>query len=223
MPGDRSSNHEPARLTSFHIAISSFAALAGVIIAGWQAFGPTHPQGTQPVNVTLTVPHQAAVNGAPAKGDTELITTSTTDLAKDASFSSADKEDEGRYAFSEIFDGKPDTYITLMDKDNELNVMVNFPGDAAREVTAISYTTPKGVAPDKLATSVDVMVLPEPDAGISGHPVYSFTLQTTPGTQTFAIPGRNAGKAVWLRIAGNAAASGIAIGDFRIIREHTIP
>jgi hypothetical protein len=219
MPGDRSSSLEPVKLSSFHVAVSSFAALAGVIIAGWQVFGPPHPQAP-PVNVTLTIPQAAA---PVSTDDTDSISTSSIDLAKGAQFTSADKEEDGRYSFDSIFDGKPDSYITLSGSDSELNVMVNFAGDAAREVTAISYTPPPGVPPDKLATSVDVVVLPDGDAGAAGHPVYSFTLQTTPGTQTFAIPGHHSGKAVWLRVAGNPNTKGIAIGDFGIIREHITP
>ena len=225
MPGDRSLSRESVKLSSFHVAVLSFAALAGVAIAGWQAFGPPHPGGPAPVAVILTVAQPAAVasTGA-AKGDADSINTSSVDLARDATFTSADKDEPAdRYAFSQIFDGKPDTFITLAGSDSELNVMVNFPGDAAREVTAIAYAPPTGVAPEHLASSVDVMVLPAGDAGTAGHPVYSFTLQKTPGTQTFAIPGHNAGKAVWLRVAGDAQAHGIAIGDFQIIREHVSP
>jgi hypothetical protein len=208
------------KLSSVNVAVSSFAALAGVIIAGWQAFGPSHGVEAPPVNVTLTVPQTVPVV---TKGNIDSISTSSVNLAQDASFAAADKSEAGRYPFSSIFDGKPESYITLSGNDSELNVMVNFPGDAAREVTAISYTPPPGVSPEKMATSVDVVVLPDTDMGAVGHPVYSFSLQTTPGTQTFAIPGHNAGKAVLLRIAGNPSTKGIAIGDFGIIREHIAP
>ena len=224
MPGDRSLNREPVKLTSFNIAISSFAALAGVVVAGWQAFGPSHPADPPPVNVTLTMPQAAAAGGAAAKSDADSMTTSTIDLARDATFAPADKETPpGRYPFNELFDGKPDTFITLSGSDSELNVMINFPGEAAREVTAISYEPPTGISAARLAGSVDVMVLPDANAGGVGHPVYSFTLQKTPGLQTFAIPGHNAGRSVWLRVAGDPQAQGIAIGDFHIIREHVSP
>lgn len=222
MPGETSSSREPVKISSLHVAVSSFAALAGVIIAGWQAFGPAHEPGPPPVTVTLTVPQAAAAMPA-GKGNLDAIDTSSVDLTKDATFTAADKEAPGRYPFGDIFDGKPDSYITLSGTDSELNVMINFPGDAAREVTAISYAPPPGVAPEKLATAVDVMVLPDGDTGAAGHPVYSFTLQTTPGAQTFAIPGHNAGKAVWLRISGRPDAKGLAIGDFSVIREHVTP
>jgi hypothetical protein len=62
------------------------------------------------------------------------------------------------------------------------------------------------------------MVLPEGQMDTSGRPIQSFTLQTTPGKQSFAIPDHAIGKGLWLRIAGPAEATSIAIGDFRILK-----
>src|SRR5437868_2662340 len=107
MPGDRSSSREPVKISSFHVAVSSFAALAGVIIAGWQAFGPSHSQGPPPVSVSLTVPQAVAMV---TKGDMDSISTSAINLAAGASFTSGDKEAPGRYPFPSIFDGKPESY-----------------------------------------------------------------------------------------------------------------
>ena len=223
MPGDRSSKPEPVKLTSFHIVISSFAALAGVGLAAYQAFGLSG-QRPLPVNVTLTLPQLTAAETAAAAAKTNAETTITTaaiDLDRDATFAAALKDDSAsRYSFAALFDRKPESYVTLKAPDTELNVLVTFGGNQAQEVTAISYSPPPGVAPEKLASVVDVMVLPEGDIGATGRPVFSFSLQRSPGSQTFAIPGRAMGTGVWLRIAGAPDVPGIAVGDFAIIREH---
>ena len=62
MQDARSSNSRMAkgsRWSSFHLGISAFAALAGVVFAAIQAFSPT--LGTQPINVTVKVEQSNAV------------------------------------------------------------------------------------------------------------------------------------------------------------------
>ena len=49
-----SSKPNPVKLTNFHIVISSMAAVAGVAIAGYQAFAP-QPVAQAPVNVVVSV------------------------------------------------------------------------------------------------------------------------------------------------------------------------
>jgi hypothetical protein len=94
---------------------------------------------------------------------------------------------------------------------------VSFAGDAAQPVNLIEYVPPSGnfIA---AATQLDVMVLPEGQMDVSGRPIQSFILQTTPGKQSFALPDHAIGKGVWLRIAGPANATSIAIGDFKILK-----
>ena len=87
----------------------------------------------------------------------------------------------------------------------------------ARKVVAIEYTPPAaGKAP--LATTLDIMVLPEGQIG-SGLPVMSFALQTSPGKQSFALTEATVGKGLWLRVAGPEGASALAIGDFAMVGE----
>ena len=90
--------------------------------------------------------------------------------------------------------------------------------NAAQPVNLIEYVPPSGqhrrgrepVGRDGAAR--------RPDGSTSGRPIQSFTLQTTPGKQSFALPGHAMGKGVWLRIAGPADAASIAIGDFKILK-----
>lgn len=218
MPGDRSSNPSAMKFSNLHIAISSFAALAGVVLAAYQVFGPS---GREPVNVTLAV-SQADQNAVKSDADA-LIETSSIELARNATFSAALNDGSGaRYQFAQLFDSNPDTYLTLADQDKELNVLVTFGSQGQQGVTALVYTPPAGVTPDKLATTADIAILPEGTLQASGLPVYSFSLQRSPGSQTFAIPGRASGKAVWIRVAGEAGKP-FSIGDFRILKEAVAP
>jgi hypothetical protein len=206
------------KLTNFHIVISSFAALAGVALAGYQTLAPSLNQ--QPVNVTVAL-ESAKAGQIAGKSDAEAtIATASIELARGASFTAALKDgSEKRYDFGQIFDGNPETYLTLVEADTELNVLVTFGGAMAQGVTAIVYSPPNGVTPDKLASVVDLAVLPEGEMGAAGRPVYSFSLQRSPGSQTFAIPGRASGKGLWLRIAGAPGAGALSVGDFRILKE----
>lgn len=205
------------KLSNFNIAITSFAALAGVAIAAYLAFAPSG--GQQPVNVTVGLDQTAAKADAGA-----LIETSSIELANGASFTAAlnDGSDK-RYQFGQLFDAKPETYLTLSDTDSELNVLVTFGASGPQGVTALVYTPPAGVGPETLASVADVAILPDGQMQASGLPVYSFSLQRSPGSQTFAIPGRASGKGLWLRIAGEAGAGPLSVGDFRILKEAVAP
>ena len=213
MPADRSSKPSPGRLSSFHIAVSSIAA--GVALAAYQALAPS-PLSQQPVNVTVALAPQAA-----GKTNSETdIAMATVDLGHSATFMAALHDgSEQRYAFEHLFDGRAETFLTISPPDAELNVLVTFKAGQSQGVTAITYTPPSGNFSGKLASVVDVTILPDGAMEASGRPVYTFALQTSPGSQTFAIPGRASGKGVWLRIAGGHGTSGVAVGDFRIINE----
>lgn len=218
MPGAPSSRDKSSKLSSFHIVASSFAALAGVAIAGWQALGPaTAPAPPPPVNVTVTVdpakaPVAADAAGQPAaKGDAEPSVA----LEGEPSYSAAlnDGSDQ-RYHFADLFDGKPETALALAAPDQEINVMVTFPQGTAPTITGFEYLPPAGADPARLATTADVMVLPEGQIGAAGQPVASFALPTSAGRQSFALPAAAQGKGLWLRVAG-----GSVVGDFRLLRK----
>ena len=206
MRDDRSSRREPVRLTNFHIAATSFAALGGLALATWQALGPQ--SGTH-VTVALEAPRIA-----------ESIDTAAVDLAKNASFTAALKDGaDQRYALAKLFDGDPRTFVTLTPPDGELNVQVNFGAINPGTVTAIEYAPPPNADPSSLATTVDLMVLPDGQLEASGRPVMSFSLKRSSGSQTLAVPGNARGRGLWLRIAGPPGASGTVIGDFRVLQE----
>jgi len=223
----RSSKPSSVKLTNFHIVISSLAAIAGVGIAGYQAFAP-QPSAQQPVNVVVSVDQPKSDGEAPGqtvqKTDAPALLTETVNLAEGASFGAALKDgSEGRYSFANLFDGEADTFLAITEPDQELNILVLFKGNQSREVTALEYIPPVGVDPQNMAPSVDVMVLPEGQLEASGRPVISFTLPQSPETRTFAIPGRAEGKGLWLRVPAAPGKSKSYVGDFRVLSERVAP
>lgn len=209
------------KLSSLHIVVSSFAAVAGVAIAGYQAFAPS-PPSSLPVQVTVAVEPSAMVETGKQDGG-PMLQTSAVALERNAKFLAALKDgSESRYDFNALFDGKPDTHLTVVAPDTELNILVEFQTTSAQPVTAIQYMPPPGKSTG-LATTLDVMILPEGQIEASGRPVMNFTLQQSGDAQTFAVPGRLTGKAVWLRVAGHGEGSGMTVGDFSILREQLTP
>lgn len=210
------------KFSNVHLAVSSFAAVAGVALAAYQTLAPASAPPQQPVTVTVAVepPEPTA-----SKSDQEVsIATAALDLAHGATFTAALKDDSGtRYVFADLFDGKPETFLVFGAPDREINILVNFNSQTAQPVTALEYAPPPGASPDRLATAVDVMVLPEGQMEASGRPVMSFSLQTSQGSQTFAIPGQASGKGLWLRITGPEGADSVVVGDFHVLREQVIP
>lgn len=218
----RFSKPNPVKLTNFHIVISSLAAIAGVAIAGYQAFAP-QPAAQQPVNVVVALDQQAPGETV-SKTDAPALMTETVNLAEGASFAAALKDgSDDRYSFASLFDGAADTFLAIEAPDQELNILVLFKGSASRDVTALEYTPPDGVDPQNMATTVDVIVLPEGQLEASGRPVISFSLPQSAEARTFAIPGRAEGKGLWLRVAAAPGKEKSYVGDFRILSERVAP
>jgi hypothetical protein len=212
------------KLTSAHLVVSSFAALAGVALAAYQAFAPS--ASTQP-QIVVAVP--AAAPAAAEKADATTATeVAKTDIAavepavldpeQGIAFAAALKDDsEQRYSFADLFDGRTETVLTIAAPDRELNILVDFSRLGPQTVTGLVYEPPQG-ASDPLATTLDVMVLPDGRLEPSGRPVMSFALQTAPGKQTFTLPSKELGTGLWLRLAGPEGAARVSVGDFRILR-----
>jgi hypothetical protein len=218
MPGHQSSNPKPNKFSGIHMLATSFAAIAGVAITAWQTLG-SGSAPPQPVQVTVVQQPAAvaAVNDTVAT-KTDAVLTNFSDLGQGAQFSAALKDgSEQRYHFTDMFDGKPETSLSIADPDTEVNVLVSFTGDAAQRVATIEYQPP-AVTSEQAATVLDVMVLPEGKIDTTGNAIQSFTLQTTPGKQTFTIPEPATGKALWLRVSGPSGATNLAVGDFRILK-----
>lgn len=227
MQGVRSSKLSSVKLTNFHILVSSLAAIAGVAIAVYQTF-LVQPTPQQPVNVVVSLDPQkadaAAVGQMVAKSDPPPLLTESLNLAQDASFSAALKDgSESRYSFASLFDDADDTFLAITPPDEELNILVMFKDERPHEVTALEYLPPAGVDPAAMATTLDVMVLPEGRLEASGRPVISFSLPQSPEARTFAIPGREQGKGLWLRVAGKPGSGKSYVGDFRILSEQLAP
>jgi hypothetical protein len=228
-----------SRLSSLNLGISAFAALAGVVFAGIQAFGPT--SGSGPINVTvavdpaksgpqanLDVTKTAGFGAADAvnAGTKSDITAATLpeasiqmaalDLSRNVATAALKDGSEQRYQFHDLFDGRPETSLTIVPPDQEINVLLDLGGD--RKVSALDYVPPVDAEGGAGATTPDVMVLPEGALEASGRPVFTFPLQTSAGRQTFALPGDTHGRYVWLRVAGPQGAEKVAVGDFKILQ-----
>ena len=222
-----SSKPNSVKLSNFHIVISSLAAIAGVGLAAYQTFAP-HGVAQPPVNVVVTVDPQKAdavvPNETVSKSEAPKLATQTVNLAEGASFTAALKDgSENRYSFGSLFDAQDDTFLAIAPPDTELNVLVLFKGEQAQQVTALEYEPPAGVDPATMAKSVDVMVLPEGDIGAAGRPVMSFDLPQSGESRTFAIPGGETGKGLWLRVVAAPGVPKSYVGDFKILSEQVAP
>jgi hypothetical protein len=180
------------------------------------------------VNVIVSVDPQKAdavvPNETVAKTEAPALATQTVNLAVGASFTAALKDgSDGRYNFASLFDGQDDTFLAINPPDTEVNVLMLFKGDAAEQVTALEYEPPAGVDPASMAKSVDVMVLPEGDIGAAGRPVMSFELPQSAEPRTFAIPGGETGRGLWLRVVGAPGGAKSYVGDFKILSEQVAP
>ena len=220
----RSSKPDAVKLTNFHIFVSSVAAIAGVAIAAYQTFAP-QPSG-QPLNVVVAMePPKPAADIVVEKSDAiPAIATQSVELGRDAVITAALRDgSENRYSFTNLFDGRDDTFLAIRQPDGELNMLVTFKNGTSRPVTAIEYSPPPSVDPSKMATTVDLMILPDGQLEASGRPVISFSLPRSSESHIYAIPGRAEGKGLWLRVSGNAGAEQSYVGDFRILSEGLAP
>lgn len=210
-----SSHRHGSRFGGLHLLATSVAALAGVAIAGYQTiYRPAEPANPTPVQVTVSVDPSkvaAATTTDVAKGDP-----SSPGLAAGATFTAAlnDGTDQ-RYAFAELFDGNPQTRLSIKAPESEVNVLMSFAGGKSEVVRMVQYEPPSGTE-GAAATQLDLMVLPDGQMNGAGRIIQSFTLQTTPGRQSFELPGAESGKAIWFRIAGPTDQGPISVGEFRV-------
>ena len=138
------------------------------------------------------------------------------DLSRNIATAALKDGSEQRYQFHDLFDGRPETSLTIAPPDQEINVLLDLGGD--RKVSALDYAPPPDAKGAASATILDVMVLPEGPLEASGRPVFNFPLQTSAGRQTFSLPGEAHGKYLWLRIAGPQGAQKVAVGDFKVLQ-----
>lgn len=229
-----------SRLSSFHLGISAFAALAGVVFAGIQAFSPS--SGSAPINVTVALDPAKSGNAATPNVDitkTASLATDEVNAGSKGNITAATLPDSGvqmaaldlshnlataalkdgsdqRYQFGVLFDGRPETSLLITAPDKEINVLLDLGGD--RQVSALEYVPAPDAQGAVRANVLDVMALPEGALEASGRPVFNFPLQTEAGRQTFSLPGQVHGRYLWLRIAGPESADKVAVGDFRVLQ-----
>jgi hypothetical protein len=87
--------------------------------------------------------------------------------------------------------------------------------DGAR-VTGIELSAPEGIPATAYAAALEVMILPDGSMEGSGRDVTTFTLQPGMAVQSFNLT-PSLGKALWIRLAGQAAAPATIIGDIRVL------
>jgi hypothetical protein len=234
---DAPTSSKASRFSNIHFAISAFAAIAGVVFAAIQTL--SLGSGPAPINVTLALEplggakpegagaELAKTNGAgtvniAAKGDGDALLApaqmdaAAFDLSNSKVVAALKDGSDARYRFRDLFDGRPETYITYGGKDHEINMLVDLGG--TRSVAGIEYAPPDTDDGKARANTLDVMVLPE-GAEASGRQVLSFALQTAAGRQTYALPAKSTGKYIWLRVAGPDGAGEVSVGDFRVLRD----
>jgi hypothetical protein len=150
---------------------------------------------------------------------TDAVNLDAVNLGQGATFSAALKDgSELRYHFADMFDGNAATSLAITSPDKELNVLVSFADTASQPVSTIEYVPPPQNTVGQAATKLDVAVLPEGQMDASGLAIQSFDLQTTAGRQSFIIPDKAMGKALWIHVAGPDGATNIAVGDFKILK-----
>src|SRR5205823_3498412 len=153
------------------IAISAFAAVAGVVFAGIQTFLPS----SAPINVMLSVDPTSSISKIGATDVAEepvniakkadgtgepALQLAALELDGRVTVSDALKDERaGRYAYRDLFDDRPDTFVTIEAPETEINVLVDLP--QPEMIGGIEYSPPRyadGLTP---AAVLDVMVLPE--------------------------------------------------------------
>ena len=84
------------------------------------------------------------------------------------------------------------------------------------KVTGIEISAPEGIPATAYASALEVMVLPNGSMEGSGRDVTTFSLQSGLAVQSFSLP-PSMGKALWIRLAGQAGAPATIIGDIRVL------
>jgi hypothetical protein len=211
-------------MQNVHLAITGFCALMSVALAAVQTFR-SEPEKA-PVEVTVVAPEALApvdfsvtVNSE-SKGDSSNVTEvpfQSAAVLAEARFAPATRPDVvTRYKLADLFDGNLTTLLTLMPPDTDLDFIVELPMAEGAKVTGIEISAPEGIPATAYASALEVMVLPNGSMEGSGRDVTTFSLQSGLAVQSFSLP-PSMGKALWIRLAGQAGAPATIIGDIRVL------
>lgn len=211
-------------MQSLHLGITGFCALMSVVLAAVQTFR-TEPDAA-PVEVRVVTPEAPVVPeplesvNASSKGDSSNVTEvpfQSAAMLAEARFAPATRLDVlGRYKLADLFDGNPTTLLTLVAPDSDIDFIVELPMPEGAQVTGIEISAPEGIPSTAYAGALEVMVLPDGNMGGSGRDVTTFALQPGLPVQSFTLK-PSLGKALWIRIGGQAAAPATIIGDIRVL------
>jgi hypothetical protein len=211
-------------MQNVHLAVTGFCALMSVGLAAVQTFR-SEPEKA-PVEVTVVAP-EAPVTVEPlesvnvdSKGDSSNVTEvpfQSAAVLAGARFAPATRPDVlSRYRLADLFDGNPTTLLTLVPPDTDLDFIVELPMADGARVTGIELSAPEGIPATAYAAALEVMILPDGSMEGSGRDVTTFTLQPGMAVQSFNLT-PSMGKALWIRLAGQAAAPATIIGDIRVL------
>lgn len=211
-------------MQNVHLAITGFCALMSVALAAVQTFRSQPDKA--PVEVTVVAP-EAPVVAEPletvnvaSKEDSANVTEvpfQSAAVLSEARFAPATRPDVlTRYKLADLFDGNPTTLLTLVPPDTDIDFIVELPMAEGAKVTGIEISAPEGIPVTAYATAMEVMILPDGTMEGSGRDVTTFTLQPGLAVQSFNLP-PSLGKALWIRLAGQAGAPATIIGDIRVL------
>lgn len=218
------------RLRNIHVVITSLCAVAGVIFAGVQTFrssdipsAQARPEITGSTSKPVIGDFNSGASTQTKPNVTEVTPTEPPGLA----IASLDRarilpgtrpEVPDRYPVAALFDGNPSTTVTLTGGDSDVDFIVELPLAEAVSVTGITIDggDNAAVAP----ATLEVMVLPEGSMAGGGREVTSLALSPEGGKQKFSLP-PEAGKAVWIRVAGKAGQTTTTIGDITLMTAAT--
>jgi hypothetical protein len=211
-------------MQNVHLAITGFCALMSVALAAVQTFR-SEPEKA-PVEVTVVAP-EAPVVAEPletvnvaSKQDSANVTEvpfQSAAVLSEARFAPATRPDVvSRYKLVDLFDGNPTTLLTLVPPDTDIDFIVELPMAEGAKVTGIEISAPEGIPVTAYAIAMEVMILPDGTMEGSGRDVTTITLQPGLALQSFNLP-PSLGKALWIRLAGQAGAPATIIGDIRVL------
>lgn len=208
----------PTTMRNTYLFVSGACAVATVVLGVVQTFNLVS------LNQTTTVePRPAAVVETAPKSATLVVKPEEPELAEiapaDLVLGPGSRRDIPQaYRLADLFDGDPATVVRTAPSDGEIDFIVELRSGRAARLAGIEYRHPAGESAESVAAKIDVTVLPDGQLDGAGREVRSFTLAAERGTQRFRFPPAR-GRGLWLRIAAPDGASGLAIGDIRLLTQ----
>jgi hypothetical protein len=202
-----------------YLLVSALCAVATVVLAAVQTFNLS---GGSHTGQPESRPAPAAVPAAPPAMTVSKIDGSPqlSEIAPASlSFSPGTLDAVAQtYPLADIFDGDSATVLRSAEAGGELDFIVQLKSGQSARLAAIEYRHPAGASAESVPTHIDLTVLPDGELDGGGREVQSFRLAPDRSTQLFRFP-PSRGRGLWVRFAGPASPSGMAIGDIRLLAD----